>query len=169
MSILGIESPPRLENRTASVAEVQYDWYASIMVRSHYSTQVMRFDMNVRNGLRLSVLATLLLIASGAQGTVYRCAQAGGAVLYSDYPCDGASVVDIRPGSADPNAKERLAHAQAELDRAAAERRAREQFEAARREEMARGRQAARDAAEPPPTAPDTYLGHPYELNTPSM
>ena len=48
--------------------------------------------MNVRNSLRLSALATLLLVASGAQGTVYRCAQASGAVLYSDYPCDGASV-----------------------------------------------------------------------------
>ena len=125
--------------------------------------------MNVRNGLRLSALATLLLIASGAQGTVYRCAQAGGAVLYSDYPCDGASVVDIRPGSADPNAKERLAHAQAELDRAAAERRAREQFEAARREEMARGTKAALYAAEPPPTSPDTYNGTAYDFYAPYL
>jgi len=123
--------------------------------------------MNVRNSLRLSALATLLLVASGAQGTVYRCAQASGAVLYSDYPCDGASVVDIRPGSADPNAKERLARAQAELDRAAAERRAREQFEAARREEMAREPQAASYTTEPPPTSPDAYYGAAYDFYAP--
>jgi hypothetical protein len=125
----------------------------------------MRFDMNVRTSLCLSALATLLLIASGAQGAVYRCAQSGGAVLYSDYPCDGASVVDIRPGSADPNAKERLARAQAELDRAAAERRAREQFEAARREEMAREAQAAPYMTEPPP--PDAYYGTAYDFYAP--
>src|SRR5690349_12406880 len=119
----------------------------------------MRFYMNLRSSLCLSALATLLLVASGAYGTVYRCSQASGAVLYSDYPCDGASVVDIRPGSADPNAKERLARAQAELDRAAAERRAREQFDAARREEMAREAQAAPYVAESPPAPPDGYYG----------
>ena len=123
--------------------------------------------MNIRSSLCLSALATLLLIASGAQGTVYRCAQAGGAVLYSDYPCDGASVVDIRPGSADPNAKERLARAQAELDRAAAERRARAQFDTARREETARQAQAAPYAMEPPPTSPDAYYGTAYDFYAP--
>jgi hypothetical protein len=79
-----------------------------------------------------------LLIASGADSAIYRCAQTGGAVLYSDFPCDGAKVVDIHPGSADPNGRERLARVQAELDRAAADRRAREQFEDAHREALRR-------------------------------
>jgi hypothetical protein len=123
--------------------------------------------MNLRSSMCLSALATLSLIASGAHGTVYRCGQASGAVLYSDYPCDGASVVDIRPGSADPNAKERLARAQAELDRAAAERRARDQFDTARREQMAREAQAAPYPAELPPASPDGYYGTVYDFVAP--
>ena len=112
--------------------------------------------MNVHSILRLLALAALSLLAPGAQSAVYRCSQPGGVVLYSDTPCDGGAVVDIHPGSADPSAKERLARAQAELDRAAAERRAQEQFEAIRREEMRREAQAAQYPAEPP-APPDAY------------
>jgi len=56
--------------------------------------------------------------------TGYKCPQAGGAVLYADYPCKGGAVVDIRPGVAAPDASEQLARARDELDRAAARRQA---------------------------------------------
>ena len=79
-----------------------------------------------------------LFFASGGEAAVYRCAQPDGTPLYSDYPCQGGAVVDIHPGAADPAARERLSRAQAELDRAAVERRAREQFEAAQREQQER-------------------------------
>ena len=123
--------------------------------------------MNVHSILHLCALVVLPLVASGAQSAVYRCSQASGVVLYSDYPCDGGSVVDIHPGSVDPNAKERLARAQAELDRAAADRRAQEQFEAVRREEMRREAQAAQFTAVPP-APPETYYGSGgYDLYAP--
>jgi len=111
-------------------------------------------------------LASLSLVAPAAESAIYRCAQPGGAVLYSDYPCDGAKVLDIHPGAADPNAQERLARAQAELDRAAADRRAREQFEAARREELRREAGAAQNAPPPPVGSPELY-GTAYDYYPP--
>jgi uncharacterized protein DUF4124 len=117
--------------------------------------------MNARV-LQFVVPAALLLTASIAQGAIYRCAQAGGGVLYSDSPCQGGAVVDIHPGSADPNAQERLARARAELDRAATERRAQEQFEAAQREQMRREAQYSPSVA--PQPAPDPYYGTTYDF-----
>lgn len=117
--------------------------------------------MDSRSILQIAAFAPLLLIATAAPGAVYRCAQPNGTVLYSDSPCAGGSVVDIHPGAADPNAKERLARAQAELDRAAAERRAQEQFEAARREAQ------APPIAEPSPIPPDAYYGTAYDFYAP--
>jgi hypothetical protein len=105
-------------------------------------------------------------VALGAQGPIYKCAQADGTVLYSDYPCGGGTVVDVHPGSADPNAKERLARAQSELDRAAAARRANEQEIAARREELdqlRRQSEAAQNMAEPVSNASDVYYGIGYD------
>jgi hypothetical protein len=104
-------------------------------------------------------------IAFGAQGPIYKCAQPDGTPLYSDYPC-GGTVVDVHPGSADPNAKERLARAQAELDRAAAARRASEQEIAARREELDQLRRqsdAAQNMVEPASNASDIYYGSGYD------
>ena len=115
--------------------------------------------------LRAAALVPLVVAASLAQGAVYRCTQGNGAVLYSDAPCSGGTIVDIHPGAADPNAKERLARAQSELDRAAAERRAQEQFDAARREDMRRDAQFAQNV--PPPPQPDTYYDTAYGFGAP--
>src|SRR6266550_9486129 len=101
-------------------------------------------------------------VAFGAQGPIYKCTQADGTMLYSDYPCGGGTVVDVHPGSADPNAKERLARAQSELDRAAAARRANEQEIAARREELdqlRRQSEAVQSVAEPVSNGYDAFYG----------
>ena len=65
---------------------------------------------------------------------VYRCTEPGGTVLYADYPCKGGAQVDIRAGTAAPDATERLARARDELDRSAARRAAAEEAAALRRE-----------------------------------
>ena len=109
-------------------------------------------------------------VALGAQGPIYNCAQADGTMLYSDYACGGGTVVDVHPGSADPNATERLARAQSELDRAAAARRASEQEIAARREELdqlRRQSEAARNMAEPASNSSDVYYGTGYDAYGP--
>jgi len=105
----------------------------------------------------------------GAQGPIYKCAQVDGSLLYSDYPC-GGTVVDVHPGSADPDAKERLANAQSELDRAAAARRTNELEAAARREELSQLRrqsEAAQNMAEPASNPSDAYYGTGYDAYGP--
>jgi hypothetical protein len=71
--------------------------------------------------------------AAGADAQVYKCTQPNGTVLYTDRPCEGGTAVDIRLGPTDPAASARLAHAQAELDAVAAQRRAEEEIAAPRR------------------------------------
>ncbi len=92
-----------------------------------------------------SIAAMPLLMAAavayGANAPIYRCQQSDGTVLYTDYPCDGAKVVDVHPGAAAPDARERLLRAQTELERSAAERRALEREAAQRREELNQMRQ----------------------------
>jgi uncharacterized protein DUF4124 len=108
-----------------------------------------------RNALRfvlaLSPLSLGITDAAGADGQVYKCEQPNGTVLYTDHPCKGGTAVDIRLGPADPAAPARLAHAQAELDAAAAQRTAEEEMAAARREELNRLRL---EAEEQGPTGP---------------
>src|SRR5215510_6944320 len=120
--------------------------------------------MELQTILRL-IAIVFVLTAGGsvlaADASVYRCKGANGSVLYTDYPCDGGAAVDIHPGRADPDAKERLARAQAELDRAAAARRTREAMENAQREQMNQLRQAAENAP-PPSDAYDQGYGVPY-------
>ncbi|HLX28090.1 MAG TPA: hypothetical protein VKV24_06355 [Casimicrobiaceae bacterium] len=70
---------------------------------------------------------------------VYKCHQADGTVLYQDYACKGAVVVDIKPDSADPAAIERLRREDAAFDQAAAQRHAIDA--AARREQIGRARE----------------------------
>ena len=88
-------------------------------------------------------------------GAIYRCRQANGAITYQDYPCKGGVTVEIKPDAADPAAIERLRHAQAEFDRAFAQRQAAEAMDAFRRDELARDRAAAapgyNEAPAPPP------------------
>ena len=102
--------------------------------------------------LALSPLSLGITDAAGADAQVYKCTQPNGTVLYTDNPCKGGTAVDIRLGPADPAAPARLAHAEAELDAAATQRRAEEEIAAARREELIRLHLAAQ--AEQGPTAP---------------
>ena len=102
--------------------------------------------------LALSPLSLGITDAAGAEAQVYKCAQPNGTVLYTDQPCKGGTVVDIRLGPVDPAAPARLAHAQAELDAVAAQRRAEEEIAAARREDLNRLHLEAE--AEQEPTAP---------------
>ncbi len=84
----------------------------------------------------LAFVSVASVAAEIAGATVYKCTQANGAVLYADYPCKGGAVVDIRPGSAAPDATQRLERARDELDRAAARRQANDEVTALRREEL---------------------------------
>ncbi len=89
-----------------------------------------------RNALCLALaLSPLLGIndAAGADVQVYKCVQPNGTALYTDRPCKGGTVLDIGLAPADPAAPARLAHAQAELDAAATQRRAEEAMAATRR------------------------------------
>ena len=88
--------------------------------------------------LALSSLSLGITDAAGADAQVYKCTQPNRTVLYTDLPCKGGTAVDIRLGPVDPSALARLAHAQAALDAAAAQRTAEEEMAAARREELNR-------------------------------
>jgi hypothetical protein len=112
-----------------------------------------------------ALLSLLGGVAIAADGPIYRCTQTDGTLLYADSPCDGGTVVDVHPGQPDPNAKERLARAQAELDRAAVLRKANE--EAARRDQLAQLRRqldVGQSIAEP---ASDVYYGAGYDAYGP--
>jgi hypothetical protein len=80
--------------------------------------------------LPIAAIALTLASAANAQdnasSSVYRCKQSNGAIAYQDYPCKGGVAVEIKPEHADPQAIQRLRRAQAEFDRAYAERRAAE-------------------------------------------
>jgi hypothetical protein len=88
--------------------------------------------------LALSPFSLGITDAAGADVQVYKCTQPNGTVLYTDLSCKGGTTVDLRLGPPDPAAPARLARAQAELDTAAAQRRADEEMAAARREELIR-------------------------------
>jgi hypothetical protein len=130
-----------------------------------------RYDMTIptpfmhRPGVRNVVAALaflpMVVAAEQAAATVYKCTQADGAVLYADYACTGGAVVDIRPGSAAPDASQRLERARDELDRAAARREANEVM-LLRREQLYRS--SPLTEAESVPRAPDeSYAyGVPY-------
>jgi hypothetical protein len=100
--------------------------------------------------LALSPLSLGITDAIAADAQVYRCAQPNGTVLYTDKPCKGGTAVDIRLGPADPAAPARLAHAQAELDAAATQRRAEEEIAATRHEDLNRFQPEAEQGPTPP-------------------
>jgi hypothetical protein len=113
--------------------------------------------------LAAALLVAIVAPASAAEpvvAPVYKCPQAGGTMLYADYPCKGGAVVDIRPGVAAPDASEQLARARDELDRAAARRQAIDAAAALRRREIDWQREsAAAQAVDAAAYAPDTsYL-----------
>ena len=84
----------------------------------------------------LTIAAIALAVAPVAGAAVYRCTQAGGKVLYTDSPCKGGAVVDVRAGTADPIAIDRLDRENAAFDRNMAARAAIEQKAAAQRQEL---------------------------------
>jgi hypothetical protein len=111
--------------------------------------------------LALSPLSFGITDAAGADTEVYKCTQPNGTVLYTDRPCTGGTAVDIRLGPADPAAPARLAHAQAELDAVAAQRRADEEMAAARRLDLNRLQLEAEAEQEPTaPVADYPYMGY---------
>jgi hypothetical protein len=111
--------------------------------------------------LALSPLSLGITDAAGADTQIYKCTQPKGTVLYTDQPCTGGTVVDIRLGPADPAAPARLAHAQAELDAVAAQRRAEEEMAAARRQDLNRLQLEAEAEQEPTaPVADYPYMGY---------
>jgi hypothetical protein len=71
-----------------------------------------------------TIAIVIAAYASTAGAAIYKCTEAGGQVLYSDVPCKGGSVVDVRPGDADPAAIARLERDRAEFDRNMVARRA---------------------------------------------
>jgi Domain of unknown function (DUF4124) len=115
--------------------------------------------------LALSPLSLGITDAAGADAQAYKCAQPNGTVLYTDQPCKGGTAVDIRLGPADPAAPARLAHAQAEFDAVATQRRAEEEIAAARREELNRlhlESEAEQEPTEPLTDYPDVPYGSVY-------
>ena len=112
------------------------------------------------NSISFSVFALGLAAAVGtpcaaAETPVYRCMQ-DGVALYTDTPCKDAALVEIHPGVADPAARVRLERAQAALDRSAVRRKANEELESARRDEIASLRREA-EALRGPIEAPVAY------------
>jgi hypothetical protein len=105
----------------------------------------------------LLITFAALIFASAAGAQVYKCKQASGAVAYQDFPCKGGTVVDVRAGSDDPAAVDRLDRANAEFNRAAAVRSANEAIAAQgraaayQRQQAAEAAQAMADAAAYPP------------------
>jgi hypothetical protein len=95
----------------------------------------------------LPIAFAALIVASAAGAAVYKCTQASGTVAYQDFPCKGGTVVDVRAGSDDPAAVDRLERANAEFNQAAAVRSANEAMAAQRREALYQQRRAA-DAAQ---------------------
>ena len=83
---------------------------------------------------------TSVAFAEASPSTIYRCAEASGAMAYQDFPCKGGVVVDIRPGVANQAEIARLARAEEAFERAAALRKA-DELAALRREELLLRRQ----------------------------
>ena len=106
-----------------------------------------------RAALATSTVLLLALPGSGAAETpVYRCVE-GGRVLYADYPCRNAEVVELHPGTADPEAGRRRAQAQATLDAGMEQLRAEKAREADRRAAIADAEAYAWAAPFPEPIA----------------
>jgi hypothetical protein len=117
-----------------------------------------------------AIVFAALVFASAADAAVYKCKQASGAVAYQDVPCKGGTVVDVRAGSDDPAAVDRLDRANAEFNRAAAARSANEAIAAQgraaayQRQQAAEAAQAMADAAANPPAFYAPVYGVPVPI-----
>jgi hypothetical protein len=84
--------------------------------------------------LAMLAAAATALSATGIT-TVFRCS-AHGRVVYTDSPCPDGARLELDPGRAAPDARERLQRDQRLLDEAAAQRRTSQEREDARRPEQ---------------------------------
>jgi hypothetical protein len=100
----------------------------------------------MRAALLLLVGSTALLGTASAFATVYKCAQEGGRVMYSDVPCKGGTVVDVDAGAPNAAAIARLAQDNAAFDRQMALRRAAEERAALERQQLNAQLEAAQAA-----------------------
>jgi len=108
----------------------------------------------------LPIAFAALIFAAAAGAQIYKCQQGKAAVLYQDFPCEGGTVVDVRAGSDNPAAVDRLERANAEFNRAAAVRNANEEMAAQRREALYQQQgaaEAARAMAEAAANPPAFY------------
>jgi hypothetical protein len=100
--------------------------------------------------LRTAVLAIVTVgvatWAASATAQIYKCAQEGGRVLYSDMPCKGGAAIDVRVGTANPAAVTQLARDNAAFDRKMAARRAAEDQAEFRRQQLNAQIEAAKAA-----------------------
>ncbi len=112
----------------------------------------------------LTIAGIALAVAPIAGAAVYKCASAGGAVTYQDFPCKGGAVVNVRPGAADPTAIDRLDKQNAAFDSNMAARAAIEQNAAAQRQELYLRRQEleATQAAAAAAAAPAYFPAYGY-------
>jgi hypothetical protein len=126
------------------------------------SGAMSKLDSAVRTSLALGFAVVLSAVANAAEVPTYKCVESTGSVLYTDMPCKGGQLLDIRAGASDPAAVQRLEQAQAAFDRYAAQRATDAQIESARREELSllREEEAARMAAD----AATTYTDNNYAL-----
>jgi hypothetical protein len=148
-------------NLNRSICNPTTTWAAQSIANRHPMTAPIMISRNTLwLALALSPLSLGITDAAGADAQVYKCTQPNGTALYTDRACNGGTQVDIRLGPVDPAAPARLAHAQAELDTAAAQQRAGEEIAASRREELNR-LQLEAEAADQAPPAP--LADYPYE------
>lgn len=120
----------------------------------------------------VSTVIASLACWSAADAAIYKCVGSGASVLYSDIPCKGGSVVDVRAGIADPGAIERLERERVEFDRNMVARRAADDAAALRRaalDAQQREAEAAQRTAEATAYSPPQYYVPAYGVVAPRM
>jgi hypothetical protein len=120
----------------------------------------------------VSIAVAALACSSAADAAIYKCIGSGASVLYSDIPCKGGSVVDVRAGIADPGAIERLQRERVEFDRNMLARRAADDAVAMRRaalDAQMREAEAAQRTAEAAAYPPPQYYVPAYGVVAPRM
>jgi hypothetical protein len=115
-----------------------------------------------RTGVALVVAFGFGAPSHASDVPIFKCMQADGQLLYTDTPCKGGEVLRIsKAPPPDPAALRQLERARDALDISAARRKAKEEFEAARRDELdrlTREEETARQAAYA--AMMDTYIGY---------
>lgn len=74
------------------------------------------------NGLAVTLLGFVCASAFAATAPIYKCLDRNLGIVYTDLPCKGGELLDVRAGDADPAAVARLERERDALDRSAAQR-----------------------------------------------